>query len=230
MRILNREEINDIYHKHVKINYTQEYINRYNPLPLEYNNKNWKWENKDVPRIPALLEFRRYSEKYNFNFKKVLSFNGQTDPEYEYLKYDYMYNCYYEDNSEKYDLHNLQLDQNDFDFVMLNQTIEHLYNPFLCIDNLYKYLKTGGYLYANVPSNNIPHSTPEHYYTGITPVGLGVMMKSSGFEILEIGQWGNKNYLNYIFKMNNWGDINYSSNPCINDLDCPLITWILVKK
>ena len=87
----------------------------------------------------------------------------------------------------------------------MNQTIEHLYNPTLCIENVYKHLKTGGIFYANVPANNIPHGV-EHYYTGIIPLGLALMTKSAGFEILEIGQWGNLDYLKYIFNQNNWGD------------------------
>jgi SAM-dependent methyltransferase len=226
---MNKSEIYDIYNKYIKINETTEYSNKYVPLPLEYNNKNWKWEGKDFPRVISLLEFKRYMEKYNFHFNNVLSFNGSNDPEYEYIKYNNITNYNYESDIINYDLHTLNLKKKDFDFVMINQTIEHLYDPILCLENIYDHLNKDGIFYANVPTNNIPHSTPEHYYTGITPSGLGVMTKLAGFNILEIGQWGNREYLNILFSTG-WSDYKYSNTPGINELDCPLITWVLAKK
>ena len=71
---------------------------------------------------------------------------------------------------------------------MLNQTLEHLYDPILCLNNVFNHMRTGGILYANVPAVNIPHLTPFHYYTGYTATGLGAVVKSAGFEILKIGQ------------------------------------------
>jgi SAM-dependent methyltransferase len=231
--MLNENDINEIYNKYVAINYNNNYYNKYVPLPLQYNNKNWKWEGKDFPRILSLLEFREYMIEYNKTFDNVLSFNGTEDPEYEYIKYNNCYNYNYNDNKTKYDLHSLELDRNDFDFVMFNQTIEHLYNPILAIQNVYKHMKIGGMFYANVPSNNIPHSTPFHYYTGVTPTGLGVMVKLAGFDILKIGQWGNLNFYKQAFD-NRWSDYILMSkicnNPGYNDINCPIITWILAIK
>jgi SAM-dependent methyltransferase len=229
MKTFSNDEIHEIYNKHVKINYNNEYYNKYVPTPLHLNNKKWRWEGKDVPRIPALLEFKEYSEKYNFNFEKVLSFNGDEDPEYEYINAKQIINYEYYADTVNHDLHTLNLKEHDFDFIMINQTIEHLYNPVLCIENIYKHLRSGGIFYANVPANNIPHGV-EHYYTGITPLGLALMTKSAGFEILEIGQWGNLDYLKHIFDKNNWGDYTYSNLPFYNDINCPLITWVLAKK
>ena len=198
--------VNEIYEKFVKVNYTEEYKNRYVPLPLHLNNQKWKWENKDFPRVIALLEFKRYIEKYNFNFDKVLSFNGQVDPEYQYLKFKSSKNYEYEDDKVNNDLHNLNLDETDFDFVMLNQTFEHLYDPVSVAKSIYAHLRDGGVFYCNVPANNKPHSTPYHYYTGITPVGLGVILRLAGFKILEIGQWGNRKCLHNLFYKRGWAD------------------------
>jgi SAM-dependent methyltransferase len=229
MKTYSNNEINEIYNTYVKINYNNEYYNKYVPAPFHLNNKKWKWEGKDVPRIPAVLAFKEYCEKYNFYFEKVLSFNGANDPEYEYINAKEIINYDYYVDTVNHDLHTLNLKERDFDFIMINQTIEHLYNPILCIENIYKHLKTGGVFYANVPVNNIPHGI-EHYYTGITPLGLSLMTKSAGFEILEVGQWGNLEYLKYMFSNNNWGDYTYSNTPFYNDINCPLITWILAKK
>lgn len=143
--MLTNTDINEIYNKFIKINYTSNYTNKYIPLPLEYNNKNWKWEGKDFPRIISLLEFREFMLNYNRTFDTVLSFNGQDDPEYEYLNYNKCYNYNYMDNIKKYDLHSLILDRNDFDFTMINQTIEHLYDPILAIKNIYNHMKNRWY-------------------------------------------------------------------------------------
>jgi len=49
--------------------------------------------------------------------------------------------------------------------------IEHLYNPFMAMENIYKYIKPGGYVYTSVPTINIPHMTPIHY-NGYNPYVL----------------------------------------------------------
>ena len=168
-------------------------------------------------------------EKYDRTFDNVLSFNAINDPEYEYLKYNKIHNYQYSADVIKHDLHTLNLDKKDFDFSMINQTIEHLYDPITALKNIYNHTKIGGMFYTNVPSNNIPHSTPFHYYTGITPTGLGAMVKLAGFDILEIGQWGNREYLNVLFSKG-WSDYKYSESPGRNEVACPLITWILAIK
>jgi SAM-dependent methyltransferase len=124
----------------------------------------------------------------------------------------------------QYDLHTFNLAKRDFDFAILNQTIEHLYNPMLAIRNIYKHLKQGGMFYTNVPVNNIPHCDPFHFYTGLTPTGLAVMIKLAGFDILKVGQWGNKIYQRQMFD-HIWSNYTYDKNPGYNDLDCPLVTW-----
>ena len=225
--MLQANEIEKIFNTFIKINYTKEYDTRYSSLPLQFNNKNWKWEGKDFPRVIALLEFKNYIEKYNFNFENILSFNGDEDPEFEYLKYKHLTNINYWSDPINNDLHTFKLDKK-FDFVMINQTIEHLCNPIKAIKNLYDHLNPGGIFYANVPANNIPHSEPYHYYTGITPVGLGVMAKLAGFKILEIGQWGNKEHLHKLFNIG-WVDYTQIENTS-NDRTCPIITWILAQK
>jgi SAM-dependent methyltransferase len=131
--------------------------------------------------------------------------------------------------TEGYDLHTLSLPKKDYDFAMCNQIIEHLYDPILCLKNIYNHLKIGGMFYANVPTNNIPHSTPYHFYTGITPVGLGCMVTLAGFDILKIGQWGNREYLMKSYE-SLWPDYTYSHNPGKNEIDCPVITWVLAVK
>ena len=71
--MLSKEQIYDIYEKHVAINYTKEYWNRYVSMPFELNGMVWKWENKDFPRVIALLEFENYLPHINVrNINKIL--------------------------------------------------------------------------------------------------------------------------------------------------------------
>ena len=90
---------------------------------------------------------------------------------------------------------------------MFSQTIEHLYNPLLAIKKIYEHIKPGGYVFTSVPTINIPHMTPIHF-NGIYPMGLVTLFESVGFNVLETGQWGNHNYIKYIFKNHDWPDYN----------------------
>jgi 2-polyprenyl-3-methyl-5-hydroxy-6-metoxy-1,4-benzoquinol methylase len=123
--------------------------------------------------------------------------------------------------------------EKDFDFVMLNQTLEHVYNPVQCLENIGKHMKSGGILFVNVPTINKLHEMPYNYYTGITPVGLGIILKSAHFDILHIGQWGNRTYLNKLFTQETWPslrDMKKEKNPGLNEYDVPVITWAFARK
>ena len=78
--ILSEMDIYDIYNKFVVPKFNN--LDKYKNLPLDFNNKNWKWEDKDFPRVISLLEFKSFLEKIgNPIFQNVLSFNGANDPE-----------------------------------------------------------------------------------------------------------------------------------------------------
>jgi len=234
MTHLTNNDIEEIYNKHVKPLHTNEYMNKYHPFEnhIHKNNKNWKWENKDFPRVISLLEFGDIITKYNFSIDKLLTFNGSEDPELEYLcnRYKQLLNIDY-DNTANHDLHTLKLKHNGFDFVLLNQTLEHLYNPFACLENINKHMCMNGYLYINAPACNVPHSDPYHFYTGFSLTGLLCIGKLSGFKILEAGQWGNTDYLVKLWTRNpGWSDYQQINNPGKNELQNPVIVWCLLQK
>lgn len=228
---LTEQDIEEIYKKFIISKNNSNYLNRYQTLPPNPN-KNWDWVGKDMPRIFAVLEFKKFIDEHKLSFDKVLSLNGSGDPEYEHLNYKEKINYNYIDDKINYDLHNLNLPIKDFDFFMSNQTLEHVYDPVKVVKNIYKHLKKGGMVYMNLPAVNVPHSTPFHHFTGITPVGLGCIFKSAGFKILDIGFWGNASYHNFIFNRYQppkWPDYkqvtNYTSN-----FERPVITWIFAEK
>ena len=227
--ILKESDIINIHKEFILSKNNNEYLNRYEKLPTNPN-KNWSWENKDFPRVIALLEFKRFIENNKLFFDKVLTLNGDNDPEYEHLQYKEKVNYNYTSDKINYDLHNLNLPQKDFDFMMTNQTLEHVYDPVKVVKNIYNHLRNKGIVYMNLPAVNIPHSTPFHHFTGITPVGLGCIFKTAGFDILDIGFWGNVNYHNYIFNnKNSWPDYRIIKD-YRNDIERPAITWIFAQK
>ena len=85
----------------------------------------------------------------------------------------------------------------------------------------------GGYVFTSVPTVNIPHQTPFNFYNHY-PMGLAMLFASNDFEIIQTGQWGNLNYIKYIFKNFGWPDVYQTgqNNEENNVAQC----WILAKK
>jgi SAM-dependent methyltransferase len=228
--LLSEGDIRRIYVDFVRHDASEEYKNRYVPLPFEKNRGPWLWENKDFSRVIALLEFERFVRFRGIVSEKALSINGQNDPEWLYMPTKTIVQIDYEKDPQRYDLHVLDLSEKDFDFVMVNQTLEHLYDPIRCLENIYKHMRKGGILYLNVPANNMSHNAPFHFYTGFTPTGLGAMVKLAGFEIMSIGQWGNIEYVQKMYGTNDWPDYRQLRNPGLNDSNCPVVVWIFAVK
>lgn len=150
------------------------------------------------------------------------------DPELDYFNKNNVVEMKY----PEYDLHKYYEEfENKFELFIFCQTLEHLYNPLDSLKNIYKYIKEGGYVFTNVPTLNIPHLTPFHY-GGFTPMGLAVLFIQAGFEIIEIGQWGNLEYITKLFSSHSWPtikDLN-KNNIILNEEKNVCQCWILVKK
>ena len=248
-RHISDADIQHIYREYVLVNNCPEYLERYTPLPINKNVQRWKWEGKAFPRVITILEFARMVETYAIQPKKLLMYNGHAegDPELAYIHPAAITRVDYDPASGKNDLQRLDLTKKDFDFILFSQTLEHAYNPLLALANLYNHLLPGGYLFTSVPVVNIPHSTPFHHYTGFTPVALGTLCYTVGFDIIEIGQWGNLKYINMMFNNRAWPDylhlpkgirsrfalkfpLSIFLDGLRNQFDNPVDTWILAQK
>ena len=222
--------IKNIYKNKVKKShdYFMEKISEICPIK-KWNNS---WRHKDAPRCKCIIDFINWIDKYNIQSCENLGYTSDNDPELEFInaknKYLHAYVGHDDNDKEKLsnDLH-IFVPNILYDFFIFNQTLEHLYNPFLAVNQIYKTIKPGGYVFTSVPTINIPHETPFNFYNHY-PMGLAILFVSAGFEIIETGQWGNYNYINYIFKNHGWPDI-YNvgqHNEERNVAQC----WILVKK
>ena len=229
LKLFSENEIKDTYQKYVLKN--QSYYNkadeRYKQLSDEDKKK---YYGMDFPRVASLFDFKDWIEKYNLIKVDSLLSTFEDDTELKFVEPSNLEICEYKNG--KNDLHTLNLHKKDFDFIIFNQTLEHLYNPFIAMKNLYDHLKPGGYLYTTVPTINIPHMIPFHFW-GITPIGLCMLSKSIGFNICECGYWGNYEYLGHIFTYGGWpnNDDVFDDNGKINNTDlCQAQTWVLIQK
>jgi SAM-dependent methyltransferase len=219
------DEIHKLYNEKVKL--PESYFVKYAFLPdCPLKRNDYKWSYYDFPRNWCILDFIEWNKKYNINIEHL----GYTfdDPELEFINPLKKTLISYPDH----DLHNFSPNFiNQFDFFLFNQTIEHLYNPFDAVKEIYKTLKIGGYVFTSVPTINIPHMTPIHF-NGYTPMGLAMLFKSCNFEIIEIGQWGNFDYILNLFHSHNWPGYDQlnKNNIVTNEERNVCQCWILAQK
>jgi SAM-dependent methyltransferase len=229
LNLLSVDDINTLYKNHVIKD--DDYYKKANQKYHELSDfEKIKYDRYDFPRIASLFDYKEWIEKHNLKHVSKLLSTCENDLELEHITFDQITVCDYE-KDQKYDLHTMSLDEKDYDLIIFNQTIEHLYNPFVAMKNLYDHLKPGGYLYTTVPIINIPHIVPFHFW-GVYPIGLCALSASVGFEVLECGYWGNLNYINSIFSLNGWLNISeiIVDNKIENVEHCQTQTWVLVKK
>lgn len=223
------QEIQDIYNKHcVKL---QEYYKKYENVPTHLMDDSWNWSGKDYARVPCLLDFKEWVIKYKISSPEKLLYTDGSDPELFYLNPKSKKLIYYQFHNNQNDLHQLDLKEKDFDFVLFNQTFEHLHNPYLALKNIVNHVKSGGYVFTSVPTLSIPHMTPIHFW-GINKIGLVVLFKHFNLEILEVGEWGNIDYIIQMYTEQTWPDYKalMKDGKIINDPNRSCQCWILARK
>jgi hypothetical protein len=227
IRILNNDYIQSLYDNHVVKD--QSYFKRFeiptDAMSFEEHEK-LKW--MDPPRLVSIIDFKDWIYKYGLREGNSLLSTCMGDPELRYLNYKTITSVEY----PPHDLHTFEVEKKDHDFVVFNQTIEHLHTPILAINQIRKHLKDCGYVYTTVPTINIPHMTPIHF-NGYTPTGLCALFESCGFQICECGYWGNKKYIDYIFSTGKWStyvDVLSDDGRLLYDPVCQAQTWVLAKK
>jgi hypothetical protein len=226
----------------VKQSVDEDYLKKYEniSLQLERNSEprwKWKWKNKAYPRIPCLLDFEAWVSKYSLQSPEHLLTNAPNDPELEFLSPKKVTQFVHaESEFNNGDLHFIPCDMNparDFDLVVISQTLEHLYDPFLALANVFHFMRSGGYIFTSAPANNIPHMTPVHYFH-YTPMGLAVLFQRAGFEVLEVGAWGSPKYEEGMLIKHTWLDFSDLQNEdglIINQANTnPDDVWLLARK
>lgn len=196
------------------------------PCPIERWNRSYKGH--DFPRVWAYLDLKEWIQRYKFQSCGVLASTCRGDPELELLSPSEIIDIPYPPN----DLHQIATNyQNAFDFFLFNQTLEHLHNPYEAVRQINLTLKSGGYVFTSVPTLNIPHSTPVHF-GGFNPMGLAMLFISNGFRVVEMGQWGNYDYIKKLWATHKWPDAEdlMKQGVITNEEDNVCQCWILAQK
>jgi SAM-dependent methyltransferase len=225
--MFTEEEIKYIYSSKVKL--PDSYFKKYEVLPpCPVKSYNYNWSYYDFARNWCILDFIEWTKKYNICDVENIGCTCETDPELEFIKFNKKICVPY----PVYDLHTISKHfKNEFDFFIFNQTLEHLYNPFESVKQIYEIVKPGGYVFTSVPTINIPHITPIHF-NGFTPMGLAMLFKTANFEVIEIGQWGNYDYITKLWGTHEWPgyDKLHNNNVVTNQENNVCQCWILARK
>ena len=197
----------------------------------------------DAPRAVIVSSFCDMANKLGFDkksFQRILMTNT-VDAELRCLARPLdLIHFQYDPITKQNDLHVAEsYPAAKVDFILLSQTLEHVYNPTLVLANLFHALDKGGYLFVSVPFINKRHSGSSNdpngvfHFTHYTPAGLMAVLMSVGFEVVELESWGNKNYVRRILleeeSKQSWPTLRelgeYSNNPWL-----PVQTWALAQR
>lgn len=85
------------------------------------------------------------------------------------------------------DGHKLPFQDNSFDLILSQAVIEHLFDPFTAVSEIFRVLKPGGTVYAESAFMQPLHAVPYHFFN-TTAWGLERLFKD--FQILEIKHEG----------------------------------------
>jgi hypothetical protein len=200
--LLSGDDVARLYADKVAVNDDDAYLGRYDKFDFR-SRFGALVDRLDFPRLITVLEFERIVTEHAIAAERVLMLNGGADgdPELAYLDHRHVDRADYEQDPARFDLHSPQFDRSDYDFALLSQTLEHLYDPGLAVAQLFAALAPGGYVWASVPTVSQQHQMPHHFTTGFTPIGFACLFAHAGFEVVEVGQWGNNNYVSQTFAL-----------------------------
>ena len=200
--LLSADDVVRLYADRVAVNDDPAYLGRYDKFDFR-SRFGAMVDRVEFPRLITLLEFERLVTKHAIAAERVLMLNGGADgdPELAYLDHRHVDRADYDEDPARFDLHSPQFDRSDYDFAILSQTLEHLYDPGLAVAQLFTALAPGGYVWASVPTVSQLHSIPHHFITGFTPIGVACLFAHAGFEVVEVGQWGNNDFVSQTFAL-----------------------------
>lgn len=84
-------------------------------------------------------------------------------------------------------LDNIPKSDNYYDAIINTQVLEHVENPQLVLNEMYRILKPGGKLFLTAPQGWGVHGAPYHFFN-FTNYGLELLLKKSGFNIILLNQ------------------------------------------
>jgi len=195
-------------------------------------------QSMDMPRVFIVIDLNDWLERRHIRPTVVLSLN-RNEPELlctmlqqHTTILDY---AEYVPETEENDLHFLDLKRKDYDLIISAQVLEHVQDPLLAAQNMYHHVRPGGFVFTSVPTSNRPHDTPVHFFH-LSPMALATIFKRAGFQIIELGWWGNSLYKEFLDKTYAWPTMDdmvkhYGAEASLqNDPLNTVQTWILAQR
>jgi len=119
----------------------------------------------------------------------------------------------------------------NYDFVLLPQTTEHLYNPHRAFQEIADRMAPCGYLYVHQPWINKHHSTPFHFWHG-TGTAQILLLETVGLKVVDYRDWGNWEYIERVLKYpkKKWPQLHRLKGPIASETKRYVQTALLARK
>lgn len=190
-------------------------------------------ENDQFARYAMYLDISDFVEKTinrpDFQDPAIIEFGGSNGV----IKLMFQKHAYeIADNYPKIDIQDLGDFKSDhYDFVILDQVLEHVLDPAKAIKEVHRILKKGGWLIATTPFLVKIHYVPTDYWR-FTRDGLRQLL--SGYSEVIVKSWGNKDVVLNHIKTGGWPSVKEARKMGIfdlgNDDDLPHVVWGFARK
>jgi SAM-dependent methyltransferase len=119
--------------------------------------------------------------------------------------------------------------QDTFDVVICEQVLEHVVDPFGAAENLRALCVPGGHAVVTTPFLIRVHELPMfgmRDYWRFTPRGMRLLLERAGFEVLDVGTWGNR--VGVWSNLSRWS-ARRSWHPQGNNPETPVVVWAFAR-
>lgn len=141
-----------------------------------------------------------------------------------------------EANFPEHDMRKLEFADDQFDFVVADQVLEHVEgDPIAAFAETVRVTKPGGYIAQTTCFFNLIHQAPTDFWR-FTPMALKLICDKTGVEPVNLGGWGNQlawTYMSMGYRMSKIPE--NPANPLYqlgmrNEKKYPICTWVLAQK
>ncbi len=192
-----------------------------------------KLEENQFVRYVLYLDILEFIQK-QFHSKqcediKVVEFGGSNETIKDMFNFE---NYEIAENFPVVDIQNLKDYKSDsYDYVILDQVLEHVSDPWKAIREIYRIIKENGYLIITTPFLIQLHFGPRDYWR-FTNDGLKEIL--CDFSEVEIKSWGNKGTAIFHLEAGTWPSTKQIREMGLfdisNDPTYPYVYWGFAKK